>query len=507
MTEEIQDAGGIPDLPPDEPMLYHWSVALENSLYSAVILFLTVFLPLISMEDTNAPMYALAAYAGLTGFAIYVFYWRWRRTTVTFRENDLHIFRDTLFKQDKKIPYNRIASINVNRGVIDRVLGTSRLMFNINSSVNSVIPEAVVTLRTDLADKIRHDLSRKIYGSNLDAHTEDNVIPSVVSISNRDIILHSFLSQPTVTALTGVFFLGVSIYETYFMMAGGELTAMLILALTFFITFGVIPITVQLIHYYNYKIYRIKDTVYIKCGMIRLYNTSFKVNKINAVRLKSPFLARLMGRSYLEAEVVGLGASDGNEKEITPLMCPLKDRRTIDAVMSQVIPEFVYDRSPVKQPRIAVRTIYARAAVLSLISVAGICSLIYQAVYLEVISSDLSKIFYILSATVVIVFFLHGELSRRIVEMDTGEDHFSFLRGVLDRVLTTVAYDKVQTVRIRDGPLTRPYGLATCRVRLLTASGSAPVVSGYFRAKDLEVISETVLERIKDGRYDYRAYL
>lgn len=59
----------------------------------------------------------------------------------------------------------------------------------------------------------------------------------------------------------------------------------------------------------------------------------------------------------------------------------------------------------------------------------------------------------------------------------------------------------------KDGPLTRPHGLAACRVRLLTASGGAPAISGHFRTEDLEMISETVLARMKDGRHDYRAYL
>ena len=51
----------------------------------------------------------------------------------------------------------------------------------------------------------------------------------------------------------------------------------------------------------------------------------------------------------------------------------------------------------------------------------------------------------------------------------------------------------------KDGPLTRPHGLAACRVRLLTASGGALVIPGYFRVEDPEVIPETVLARMKDG--------
>lgn len=508
--DAVQDGTGSPDIPLDEPMLYHWSVVIENTLYAAFILFFIIVLPLISEENSDPRLLLLIpiAYLGSVAVAAVMLYWRWRRTTVTFRETDLLIVRDTVFKRDQRIPYNKIASINVNRGVINRIIGTSKLMFNINSSVNAITPEAAVVLRMDLADKIRHELSRKMYGSNLDAHTEDNVIPSVVSISNKDIVLHSILSQPTIATIIGAFFLGVSIMEAYSMMIGGGMNATLIVALLMFFSSTVIPMLVQLFHYYNYKIYRIKDTVYIKCGMIRLYNTSFKVNKINAVRLKSPLIARLTGRYFLEAEVVGLGSSEGgNNNEPSPLICPLKDRKTIDAVMSQVIPEFVYERDPIKQPGAAAKTTYVHAAMWSAACMAVLFAIIYWATELGVADPGLATGLYFLSACSIVIFFAHGAFSRRIVEMDTGENHFSFLWGVADRVITTVAYDKVQIVRIKDGPLTRPYGLAKCRVRLLTAAGGGPVVSGYFRIQDLNVIPETVLARIEDGRYDYKAYL
>ena len=507
--DAVQGGVGSPDIPLDKPMLYHWSVIIENTLYVAFILFFIIILPLMTEKpDPRISILIPMAYLGSVAVAAIMLYWRWRRTTVIFRETDLFIVRDTIFKRDQRIPYNKIASININRGVINRIIGTSKLMFNINSSVNAIVPEATVVLRMDLADKVRYELSKKIYGSNLDAHTEDNVIPSVVNISNKDIVLHSILSQPTIATLIGAFFLGISIIEAYFMAIGGGMNVTLIVALFMFFSSTIIPMLVQLFHYYNYKIYRIKDTVYIKCGMIRLYNTSFKVNKINAVRIKSPLIARLTGRYFLEAEVVGLGSSEGgNSNEQSPLICPLKDRKTIDAVMSQVIPEFVYDRSPIKQPGAAAKTIYVHAAIWSVICIAVLFALIYRVTELDVINPDLAMVLYALSACSMVIFFAHGAFSRRIVEMDTGENHFSFLWGVADRVITTVAYDKVQTVRIKDGPLTRPYGLAKCRVKLLTASGGGPVVSGYFRIQDLEVIPETVLARIEDGRYDYKTYL
>lgn len=510
MSEDVAPGS----IPLEEPMRYHWSVVLENIIYSAFVLLFVVMWPAVMSDSPKTlffTFYPYVAYLGILAAVSVMFYWRWQNTTVTFKENEVLIVRDTFFKREQRIPYNKISTVKVNRGAINRIIGTSKLIFNINSSVNSIAPEATVTFETGLADKVRHDISRKVYGSNLDAHTEDNVVPSVVTISNKDIAIHAILSRPTVGMMIGAVFLGIGVAETYMMiLRGGGWTTLMAFSILMFVSSIIIPVIMQLFHYYDYKIYRIKDTIYIKCGMIRLYNTSFKVNKINAVRLRSPLFARMMGRYFLEAEVVGLGTQGGNEKEISPLLCPLKDRATIEAVMSQIIPEFAYERNPMKQPNSAGKTIYIHAALWSAVSIGALFVpyVMIMDLGLRIYGVlDAALLFYISGVTAVVSFFIHGALSRKIVEMDLGEEHFTFLSGVADRVITTVSYDRVQIAKVSNGPLTRPYGLARCTVKLLTAMGSRPVFSGFFRSEDLEKIPDTVLARIKDGRYDYREYL
>jgi putative membrane protein len=111
------------------------------------------------------------------------------------------------------------------------------------------------------------------------------------------------------------------------------------------------------------------------------------------------------------------------------------------------------------------------------------------------------------SAVVVVGLFINGVMSRRIVQYGKGEDKITFLMGVVDRKITTMSYDKVQMAQVESGLFSRPYGLARCNISLLSSIGSQKIKSGYFDAKELEEISEEVIARVKDGRYDYRKYL
>lgn len=78
------------------------------------------------------------------------------------------------------------------------------------------------------------------------------------------------------------------------------------------------------------------------------------------------------------------------------------------------------------------------------------------------------------------------------------------MNGAVDRETVVMNYDRVQTVRITEGPVARFFGVARGQVYLLSAIGGASVGSGYFDESRLAAIGETVMERIASGEYDYR---
>jgi len=78
------------------------------------------------------------------------------------------------------------------------------------------------------------------------------------------------------------------------------------------------------------------------------------------------------------------------------------------------------------------------------------------------------------------------------------------VNGAVDRETVVMNYDKVQMVRITQGPVARLFGVARGRVYLLSAVGGASVSSGYFAGSRLAAIGETVMERIASGEYDWR---
>jgi len=499
----------------DEAFTQHPIKVVEGVLQSVFISAVMVFSFYFSIMDADkeiAEKYSLyislAIFISILGAMTWVSYWRWRRTTIRFGENELTVFRDTVFKKQTRIAYSKIASTNVNCGIINRMTDTSRLMININSSVNAFSPELTLTFSTEVSDRIRANLSQKIYKNNVIPADEPDT-PSIVTITKADVVLHGLLSQPTASAIFGIIMFFFGIYQM--ITTTGDFVSGIV-AITLALFSYVVPVVAMIFHYSNYKIYRAGDTIYISHGFIRTYRKSFKVSKINAVRIRSPLVPRLIKRYMLDAEVVGLAASDGdNSSNRSPLLCPMKDRGTIEKVMSAIVPEFVYDVEMKNQPREAAKPIFIRAAIWSLVFAAA--AFLFYDTMVNLPETEGISMGYIaaavisVSAVVVAGLFVNGVMSRRIVQYGRGEDKFTFLVGVVDRKITTMSFDKVQMAEVEGGPLSRPYGLARCKISLLSSIGSQNIRSGYFDAEELESISEEVVARIKDGRYDYRKYL
>ncbi len=502
-------------IPINEKFRQHKIKVVEEVLNAIIIAFFTTFvfsLSVVGIEDSKIVAYAMIGlvllFATIVLSALWISYWRWKKTMIVFKETEMTVFRDTVFKKEIRIAYTKIASTNVNRGVINRLTNTSKLLININSNVNSYSPELTLTFGVKMTDRIRANLSQKMYNNNILPEDEDNM-PSIVTISTKDVVLHSFLSQPTTSALFGITMFFIGFYEIF--VNSGDFGAGMIAIFFALITY-VIPVVGMIFHYFNYKIYRVGDTIYLSHGFIRTYYKSFKVTKINAVRLRSPLIPRLIGKYMLDAEVVGLAIGGNNDSNnLVPLLCPMKNKETIDRVMMAIVPEFIHDVEMKHQPKNAAKPIFIRATLWSLMF-ATIAVALYDLMTKIVVDNSMifeqiALVTIVISVLAIIGFFMNGILSLRIVKYGRNKELFTFIVGAVDRKITTMSYDKVQISNVEGGPFSRPFGLAKCNISLLSSVGSQDIHSGYFDVEDLEAISEEVVARVKDGRYSYSKYL
>lgn len=487
-----------------ETMIYrnHYSYLIQNLVSLVFSLGFILVIVYFSTYDEGFVLggfsYAIIILAvGL----IFIYIRAWLLTTFTFGPTELRVFRNTVFKKETKIQYSKMASVNIRRTVINRIFGSTTLMFNVNSSINSNMAEAMLTLKSDEADKLREIVSSRIFNKEMEVNV-DRQLDSMVDINNFDIILHGFFGQPTASSLLGLASLAYSIFA-----AVTDSNGVLFGLFIFFVS-SILPWIRTIFRYYNYRIYRIDETITVESGLISTFRSSFNINKVNCVRIREPLLARLMGKSLLEAEVVGL--ADGNGM---PLLCPLKGKRTVLELAGTLVPEFLFETNDRKQPRQSLVPTVAYKTILAAVFVAiTATAFLYWSVRYAADTNNIGAlIVYILASlfgiALPVFLIFHGILAQGNREFEMGDETFMFITGAYDRQMDFIRYDKVQICSVSSGPIQRHYRVGTARVSMMSALGARSITSGIFDKEELELIGKEVMSRIRDGRYDYRRYL
>jgi len=476
----------------NESMRHSGTVVVKNAISAIAIALVSTFY--IFLEYPPAVLIVFAALA----VAVVILFIYWKRTLITFTDDEIILERDTIFKMKKIIPYSKIASINADRDVLDRIFGTAKLKINVNTSRNAMEAEAVLTLDLPTAERIKLEISNKIFQESYTKEEYDTAEPPV-EFTTGDVVLHGFFGLSSWQTLATIILL---VYSVLNAMWGQDLTGTII-ALVFVAMIEIIPFLMIFIRYYKFKVSRIGDTIRMQHGAIQNYSSSFEISRINAVRVRKPLIPRLLHRSYIEVEVVGLGDANNDMRPILSLLA--KDEKVMK-IMESIVPEFIYAREPEKQPEPAkwpmfVNTVVSLAVLLP-IFVFGMMKIS------EFIPVDMDAVpdllvgtkFYLLViiAVAVAALALYSVfLSMKIVEFDKGEDMFTFVNGIIDREMVVMNYDKVQIVSIGCGLVAKHFGLAKCRISMLTAAGAKRTVSGYFRESELSEVADKMLERVR----------
>lgn len=489
------------EAPRREIELRNHPTILAGETVSAFIVFVVIVYA--TLQEADIGLWGLIPVGILTLIAFLYFVAVWRRTVFTFGPTEIHVVRDmVLTKKDKHIQYSRLASVTVRRDIFNMIFGTSTLMFNVNSSVNAVTAEATLVLRRPEADRLRDELNARVFSKETTVE-EESYHDTMIRVSNGDVILNAAFGQPTGQQIFGLLMLIYAVVSLFLDSSGGLITAVILLVFSY-----VVPLVASILKYFNYRVYRIGDTVTVESGMITHTRRSFKVNKINSVRMRAPLFARLMGRVVLEAEVVGMGTED----ERMPILCPLKKRADVQGLMTELVPELLFEPEQEHQPRGALKAMVI-ANVVVMVAIVAVFALIgsYAAPHIDGLSPfwRATATFLLIAVPLVAIILVAGRvaLAQKYRTVSMGPESFLVVHGSYDLSFEFINYDKVQFTEVTSGPIGRVFGVSSCEVHLMSSAGFRDITTGLFDPADLERIADEVNARVRDGRYDYRRYV
>ena len=490
----------------ESPTRNHFSIVFERA--GAVIAFLLV-LVINDLKDVGWEIFTLDYYRslwhtavyegkksvliGLALFAallwyVYISVRYWKRTTFYIDGVDFVYERKTMFRASSRLPIQNIAVVNVERSIFERLIGTAKVKIDLNSSHTANSTDFKFVLREQQALELKNkltDIKQTLTEEQTVEETEELQEPreQIAFFGVGEALRHKLLFMPviqTLITLTVLFVLPQLRLSGDYNMS--RLWYLLIVAVIGWIG-SIVSGTLNL---GNYRIERDSRMIYISCGVLNQKHYMFETEKINAVIIRKPLLARMFGMASIDLAVVGLG----NERNETTHLSLVTDKRRIETILHACVPEFVCTEPPRRCHALNIAWPLLRAFLLG-----GATYLVLSQVYKDA---------YVFALIVLAVALLGAILEFAACDFAKDDHIVRYTGGTFNKQTGLFKYGDVQSMEIRTNVFYRLFGIGRMHFAVLGASsvrrhktGLFPI-EGFEQASDLMVAHE---DNILIGKY------
>ncbi|AWB92832.1 PH domain-containing protein [Aeromicrobium chenweiae] len=389
--------------------------------------------------DLNPFLSLLAALAGGLVLGLLLGFVSWRFTRYVIDGAELRISSGVVTKASRRIPYERIQSVDIAQPLVARVLALAELRIEMAGGRDS--RTSLRFLRLADAATLRQVLLSRAHGEEVEAATEEHRTAITVVPPER-VVLGTVLSLDFLFAAVG------SVALVVLMIWFGQVVVLLGGVLPLASWLGQI-VAHRVLQQWDFTLSRGERGLRIERGLLSRTSQTIPFARVQGVAVKEPFVWRRLGWQRLEVDVAGYAEHDSEQQEdSSSTLLPIADRVLAAAVIDELIPgtttaDLVRTRAPRRSW----------------------------------------------------VFAPIGWRNRWIAADDTA---FVAHEGWVQRRTSIVPHSKTQSVELRQGPLQRRLHVATVEVH--TPKGPVDADGRHLDEHDARAALVAQLERARASR-------
>lgn len=464
----------------DKPFRLHFSSVIENTLsvcWVIIVLIITNFLGLSEEMGAIGNKEAIMAILVLFGLIAIIFiinFIRWRKTFIILDQDTLIIQRKLFMSNKTTIGIKNIAAVNLEQNLLQRIFGTYKIKLDTNSLTTANQTDVKIVLRKDLAIELQ---KRIIEMLNNDTKIVEEQEKYDIEYDFGEVISHSILSIPVFAILYAVIViimlgLGFQSEDAGEAILGNTLQS--ILSILLIIIPAVFTMIKAVFRLYNFKVKRIDDKVYIKYGLITTKKYTIPIDKINAIVVKQPVLARIFRRYTVELINVGMGET----QEESPVLFLMGTKEEIIQKMQKILPEINIEEQTEPQPKKSIIPITIKVIIWAIIFIIpSIVVLPYIAISIAAFA------------------LLVGILMYRTRRLGIYDEYIKIVNGIFERKFTIIEYEKIQHIELQRSILTEKLGIEKSNVYILAEMSKVRHYTGYFGEEKFEKIADKILRK------------
>ncbi len=449
---------------------------------------------------------------------------KWRKTTITIEHDAIVWERNTLNKKTLTIGIQNISSINIERNLFERLIGTAKLKLDTASLSTADATDVEVILKKDVAMYYKTYLEMKMseYGEHVDVKVTDDTSDEVVKVqeaaivnttaniegnvtevtyrySLKDIWLHSLYDISIASVIFGIIVVLGGIFGMIVMFSDGEIRlAELVTALIQIGVFGyttIFSIVGKFFRYYDFSVTRRGNRIYLKYGMLKIREYVVPIEKINCIHIKQSLVSRMFKRYNVSMECVGVG---DNENEIAQLTLSLK----IDELkerMALILPEYDMEQMDCIKP-VASKAVYHKLMRIVWLTFFVIC--VNIGIYIGMTSIDDFGIevtdysFWIFDVVITAILYiwiiLNMFMQMKVEAVGIGDEQLVVVNGTYRRDIIMISYRQIQYMTVRKSPISKLTELCAGEINILSGMLGTSKDIPYMQENDVNILGEKI---------------
>lgn len=265
----------------------------------------------------------------------------WYFTRYVIDDEELRIETGAVFKNSKRVPFERIQSVDIIQQLAARIFGLAELRIEVGSGDSTI---KLRYLTRAQASSLRDYLLSRAHGDRVRIADQGSGPASAFT----DL---GVADQPLVVVPPQRLIIGF-LLSSEFLFTVGLLVVVFIVTTAFgvvaFALAGLIPLAIgvvsmigsRVIQMFNFTLAQSARGVRITRGLTNLTSQSVPVNRIQGVRVLQPILWRRLGWYRIDVNVLGYGGGDSNDNDrsATSVLLPVAGAEDVALALSRILP-------------------------------------------------------------------------------------------------------------------------------------------------------------------------
>jgi putative membrane protein len=417
-------------------------------------------------DSAGSLLYAMLASAVIVIFTFISGLLSWYRYTYKMEADELRIEYGIFVRKKRFIPYERIQSMDVTEGILQRLFGLVKVQIETAGGQQDEGADAVLSAITKEEAQIIQEFVAMAKGNHRVEGMGEQGHPSVYHISQQQLIMLSLTSGGVGVVISAVFAV-LSQLDDFIpfkkLFGGFETWAernLIIIAIIVFFGFLIswmIALVGTLLKYANFTVIKAEKDLIISQGLLERRQITIPIKRIQAVKIRENIIRQIFG--YATVHVESAGGSVENLEGANVTILPMIKLNQIASVLDTLLPEYCMTTSFTPVPKRALRRYIFRS-----------WSWVVPIAALAII---FLKLWGLLSLLLLVIVTFSAILKYRAAGWKLDGQQLSLRYRTTQRITVLIKKNKLQSLELRESPFQHKVQLCTIEAFVESGAGNA----------------------------------